>query len=164
MDQKKLINDLENKVREMGAGAPMRMVTIATSAMAENEDAKNEIERVIGRPVDSWLDYWNVMTACTNLMSKGEINALETDAIVALKGQRNSATDADAYLANRLGSLRRNAGLTQQQLSQKSGVPLTTLQKLENGTNRILGCRTEIALKLSNALGITIEELVSTAQ
>lgn len=164
MDRNEWIKSLEEKIKAMGAGAPIRLITIATSASVGNVEAKAEIARLIDRPVESQLDYWDVMTACTNLMTKGQLGAMEADAMMSLKASHNPTRDADAYLSNRLGYLRRNAGLTQQQLSQKSGVPLTTLQKLENGTNRVLGCRTEIALKLSNALGITIEELVSTAQ
>ena len=161
MERKEWIKSLEEKIRLMGAGAPARLVAVATSASVGNATAKLQIENLIGRPVASQLDYWDVMTACTNLMTKNELNHMELDATMSLKAQRDPIHDADAYLANRLGELRRNAGLTQQQLSQKSGVNLTTLQKLENGANRLLGCRTEIALKLSKVLNVTVEELTA---
>ena len=73
-------------------------------------------------------------------------------------------SNVDLHLANRLGSLRRAAGMTQQQLALKSGVAITTLQKLENGTNRVLGARTEIVLKLAKALGTTVEGLTALPQ
>ena len=59
-----------------------------------------------------------------------------------------------------LKEARKNAGLTQEQLSLKSGVKLTTLQKLEHGTNNINGASVETVLRLSRTLGVRIEDLV----
>jgi transcriptional regulator with XRE-family HTH domain len=55
---------------------------------------------------------------------------------------------------------RKEKGLTQQQLSEISGVKIVTIQKLENGTNNILGAKTETTYKLATALGVTIEDLI----
>lgn len=86
-----------------------------------------------------------------------EVAAVANAAQQALSAEKSAASDADEYLANRLGRLRRERGLTQQQLSNLSGVGLSTLQKLENGSNRLLGARTEIVLRLAKALGTTVE-------
>ncbi len=59
-----------------------------------------------------------------------------------------------------LKEARKNAGLTQEQLSLKSGVKLTTLQKLEHGTNNINGASVETVIRLSRTLGVGIEDLV----
>lgn len=64
------------------------------------------------------------------------------------------------YLGQRLASARREAGLTQKQLSSQAGLPIVTLQKLENGANNLLWARTETTLALSKVLGTTVEELV----
>ena len=69
--------------------------------------------------------------------------------------------DTDARLAHKLGDLRRAAGITQAELSLRSGVALTTLQKLESGVNRLLGARTEVVLRLAAALDATVESLTS---
>ena len=70
----------------------------------------------------------------------------------------------DAALAARLGDLRRSAGLSQQKLSNLSGVNLNTIQKLESGVNRLLGARLEIVLRLALALDITVEDLVTVKE
>lgn len=60
----------------------------------------------------------------------------------------------------RLGDLRRAAGFSQQELSEKSGVKLTTLQKLESGANDIMGAKVGTVLALARALETTVEDLV----
>ena len=152
----------EAVIRSHGAGAAKRFEALATSASAGNASAKKELERLTGKEITSMLDIWEIISAATSLMTKGEIWHMEANAQTALHSGRDAKGDADAYLANRLGSLRKAAGMTQAQLSQASGVNLTTLQKLENGTNRLLGARTEITLRLAKALNITVEDLVSS--
>lgn len=61
----------------------------------------------------------------------------------------------------KLGDLRRAAGLSQQELSEKSGVKITTLQKLESGTNDLMGAKVGTVLALAKALETTVEDLVS---
>lgn len=60
----------------------------------------------------------------------------------------------------KLGDLRRAAGLSQQELSEKSGVKLTTLQKLESGANDLMGAKVGTVLALVKALKTTVEDLV----
>ena len=60
----------------------------------------------------------------------------------------------------RLGDLRRVAGLSQQDLSDESGVKITTIQKLESGANDLMGAKVGTVLALARALGTTVEELV----
>ena len=55
---------------------------------------------------------------------------------------------------------RLNAGLTQEELAIKSGVKLSTLQKLERGVNSVNGATAETVLRLARALGVSIDELV----
>lgn len=59
-----------------------------------------------------------------------------------------------------LKNARKQLNLTQEQLSLKSGVKLTTLQKLEHGTNNINAASVETVIRLSRALGVGIEDLV----
>ena len=60
----------------------------------------------------------------------------------------------------KLGDLRRAAGLSQQDLSIKSGVKISTLQKLESGANDLMGAKVGIVLALARALETTVEDLV----
>lgn len=61
----------------------------------------------------------------------------------------------------KIGDLRRAAGLSQQDLSNKSGVKLTTIQKLESGVNDLMGAKVGTVLALAKALETTVEDLVS---
>lgn len=51
-------------------------------------------------------------------------------------------------------------GLTQQALSEKSGVKISTIQKLEIGTNDISGACASTVRDLARALEIQMEELI----
>ena len=68
--------------------------------------------------------------------------------------------DIDRILKERLSRRRRELGLTQQQLSEKSGVKISTIQKLESGANRVLGAETETMLRISAALEMTMDQLM----
>lgn len=52
------------------------------------------------------------------------------------------------------------AGLTQEQLAMKSGVKISTLQKLERGASSANNATAETVLRLAHALDVRIEELV----
>ena len=56
---------------------------------------------------------------------------------------------------------RLKAGLKQEELAMKSGVKLSTLQKLERGVNSMNGATAETVLRLARALGVTVEDLVT---
>ena len=60
----------------------------------------------------------------------------------------------------KLGDLRRAAGLSQQDLSEKSCVKIATIQKLESGANDLMGAKVGTVLALARALETTVEELV----
>ena len=59
-----------------------------------------------------------------------------------------------------LKEYRQKAGITQEELAMRSGVKLSTLQKLETGKNSINGAAAETVLRLARALGISVEALV----
>ena len=56
--------------------------------------------------------------------------------------------------------LRLSKGLTQEQLANKAGIRITTLQKLESGASRITGARVETIYAIAQVLGVTVEYLV----
>lgn len=64
---------------------------------------------------------------------------------------------------NRLKSLRIAAGMTQEQLALAANIKLSTLQKIERGFTDLEGIRLGNALKLAQALGITVEDLAKDA-
>ena len=51
--------------------------------------------------------------------------------------------------------MRTRAGMTQQQLSRKTGLTITYLSKLETGDRTINNVRLSSAIKIADALGIT---------
>ena len=61
---------------------------------------------------------------------------------------------------NKLQGKRKESGLSQSQLSDKSGVKLNTIQKLETGTNSISGAKVSTIYALAQALGCTVEDLI----
>ncbi len=56
---------------------------------------------------------------------------------------------------------RLKAGLKQEELAMKSGVKLSTLQKLERGASSVNGATVETILRLAHALGVTVEDLAT---
>ena len=65
--------------------------------------------------------------------------------------------------ADRLRILRNNAGLTQKQLSERSGVNLRTLQQYESQSKDINKASGVILLSLAKALDCSVEELLSVS-
>lgn len=63
--------------------------------------------------------------------------------------------DCHGAPANQLAYMRTRAGMTQQQLSQKTGLTITYLSKLETGDRTINNVRLSSAVKIADALGIT---------
>lgn len=61
-------------------------------------------------------------------------------------------------LANRLRGLRTEAGLTQAALAEKVGVSRKTINTVENG---VFVPSTILALKLSEALAVSVEQIFS---
>jgi transcriptional regulator with XRE-family HTH domain len=61
-------------------------------------------------------------------------------------------------LAQRVKDLRKQKGLSQEDLSKKSGLSLRTIQRVENGESEPTG---ETLRRISNALGLTLEELAN---
>src|SRR5262249_61100634 len=59
--------------------------------------------------------------------------------------------------STRLRALRQAAGLTQQELADRSGVPLHSITKLEGGTH---APQWATAIKLARALGISLDQFV----
>jgi len=53
--------------------------------------------------------------------------------------------------------------LTRYKLSKQSGIPQTTVNDICSGKARIEKCSAETLYKLSNVLGVTMEELIETA-
>lgn len=148
------------RITNAGIGAPQRFMTMAESAMAGNADAKAEIESFFAIKITSMRDLYAVMNAAAELMTKAEIARAGDEAEQALAVGHDPLHNADAYLANRLKSLRKAAGLTQDELARKSGVVLSALQKYENGSTRLLGARAENVLRIAKALGVTVEDLI----
>ena len=59
-----------------------------------------------------------------------------------------------------LKELRTTAGMSQSQLSEKSGVNLRMIQYYEQGVRDIKKASGETILKLAQALGCTMEEII----
>lgn len=63
--------------------------------------------------------------------------------------------DCHGEPTNQLAYMRTREGLTQQQLSRKTGLTITYLSKLETGDRTINNVRLSSAVKIADALGIT---------
>ena len=63
--------------------------------------------------------------------------------------------DCHGAPTNQLAYMRTRAGMTQQQLSQKTGLTITYLSKLETGDRTRKNVRLSSAIKIADALGIT---------
>ena len=153
-------NRLIEKIKAEGTGAGAKWETIATAAMAGHPAAKTEAERMLGRKVKSMADYWEMQSAAYAAMTYGERQQSHADAIQDLEAGVCTATrDADSYIANPLQRARKAAGPTQKQLAETTGIPLTLICKLENGTREMAKVNVDYALRIARALGTTAEAL-----
>lgn len=92
-------------------------------------------------------------------------NMFELSKEAAQTWAEEHAADAAEHFASRnnLKSLRRAAGLTQQQLADAAGIFVRQVQKLENGETQILNLRLHTVLSLANALGVSVDKLCSSS-
>ena len=58
---------------------------------------------------------------------------------------------------NNLSGVRKNKGLTQKRLAEKSGISRVTIANIERGA--VTDLKVSTMLKLANALGATVEEI-----
>ncbi len=63
------------------------------------------------------------------------------------------------YLAKRVKELRRRKGLSQEELTEDSGLSLRTIQRIENGETEPTG---ETLKRISNALNVNPEEIIDS--
>lgn len=153
-------NHLIEKIKAEGVGAGVKWETIATAAMAGHAEAKEEVKKMLGREIQNFSDYWKLQSAAYAAMTYGERQQSHADAIQDLEaGVCTAPRDAESYMANPLQQARKAAGLTQKQLAEQTGIPLTLIQKLENGTREMAKVNVGYALKIARALGTTAEEL-----
>ena len=153
-------NRLIEKIKAEGTGAGAKWETIATAAMTGHLGAKSEAERMLGRKVKSMADYWEMQSAAYAAMTYGERHQSHADAIQDLEaGVCTAPRDAESYIANPLQRARKAAGLTQKQLAETTGIPLTLICKLENGTREMAKVNVDYALRIARALGTTAEAL-----
>lgn len=69
-----------------------------------------------------------------------------------------SKSEIDESFGKILRDFRKQSGLTQEQLSEKVGISLKYISRIENGNN---GIKTQTLIKYMNALGITPNILYS---
>ena len=65
-----------------------------------------------------------------------------------------------ANMNNRLAALRTSAGLTQIELSEKSGIHQVTIARLESGTRSLNNTAMATGYKLAKAIGCNMEDLI----
>lgn len=151
------------KIAAQGLGAGVKWETIAYSAMCGNEAAQTaclELAEAINDTPRTMAIYWQVASAAWLCQTDGEHAQGLAESMQALNAKHDPTNDADKYLSNRLAALRKAAGMTQLELAAKAGVSLSSLQKLENGSNSMLNALTRTTVALSSALGVTVNELV----
>lgn len=153
-------NHLIEKIKAEGIGAGAKWETIATAAMAGHPGAKAEAEKMLGRKVRNLGDYWELQSAAYATMTYGEREKSYADAMQDLEaGACTAPRDAESYIANPLQQARKAAGLTQKELAEQTGIPLTLIQKLENGRRELAKVNVGYAIKIARALGTTAEAL-----
>lgn len=153
-------NRLIEKIKAEGAGAGAKWDSIATAAMAGHQKSKEEVKKILGREIQNFGDYWELQSAAYAAMTYGERQKSYADAMQDLEaGVCTAPRDAESYIANPLQQARKAAGLTQKQLAEQTGIPLSLIQKLENGTREMAKVNVGYALKIARALGTTAEAL-----
>jgi transcriptional regulator with XRE-family HTH domain len=67
----------------------------------------------------------------------------------------------EIQIINRLQEWRKKQGLTQRELSEITGIPISTIQKIEIGDREISRLGAKMLLLLSKALGVSMEQLIT---
>lgn len=152
--------ELVAKIKAMGPSAGRRWMDVATSAMEGNQDACAACAELAGQKQQNRESLLSILRAAYQTLSMDEKMENYARAEQDLRAQKSEEDDATERLADRLVSLRKARGMTQKELALAAEMPLVSLQKLENGTNKLLRVQVRTCIALARALGVSVEELV----
>ena len=106
------------------------------------------------------VDYWQSEIDLYNGGGYSEQLGDKADGGIGREYELSVNDIAAANKATALAAMRKARGMTQQDLSNASGVKLTTIQKLDTGSHAIMRAQVGTVIQLARALGTTVEELV----
>lgn len=159
---------LENKIAETakiikadGIGAGRKWRDLSAAAMGGDAESATQIAAFLGKHQVDLVDVWVLSSAAYECMTEGERDASDNEYTQILGAKANAATVlGDKVRGNKIGEMRRRAGLTQEQLAQRIGTSMSALQKLESGRTEIAKTQTRVVVAIARELGVPLETLV----
>ena len=122
-------------------------------------EAKRELAELTGWEIKTSADVWRVMGAVEAAVPAHWPRYDEARTMQRMRGTI-IAPPREGDVISSLARVRRCKGLTQAQLAEKAGMPQQTISRLERGGREIGNVRADTLMRLAEALGVKIEELL----
>jgi DNA-binding transcriptional regulator YiaG len=150
-------NQLQEKMQNMTVDELKRVQELCE--LAYTKKAALHLLRETFGEIKTACDIYDIDSTAFNLLPAVEKEAYTGSAKQRMTVPLPTPLDENKVI-NVMTRLRMAAGLTQQQLADKSGVSIRTLQKYECGDNDPANAQAKIVIALAEALGVEPKELI----
>jgi len=124
-----------------------------------NAEAKRELAELTGWEIKTTADVWRVMDAVDHAVPARWVESSAMRTKQRMAGNMIAPLREDDVITP-LARIRRERGMTQAQLAEATGMPFQAISRLERGAREIGNTRGETLLRLAQALGTTVDELI----
>lgn len=122
-------------------------------------EAKRELAELTGWEIKTTADVWRVMGAVDAAVPGHWSRYDEARTMQRMRGTLIAPLREDDVITP-LARIRRERGMTQAQLAEATGMPFQAISRLERGAREIGNTRGDTLLRLAQALGTTVDELI----
>lgn len=161
------IESIKAKLAEMSKEQHKDWYYLATQAMNGKKESLDLVDSEFGG--NSMLVLHTIISVCGKVLSPAERQAEYNEAARALQLITNAPLDKAEEVADSLNAeispllaIRVAKGLTQLELSRRSGVNPRQIRRIETGEAKIGNITLANATALAHALGVGIEDLIDS--
>lgn len=156
MDEKKL----KKKLKQLSDSEKIAIIDYATLGMQGEKESRNVLSKIFGEiDVSSMADYYIIQREAYNSMSESAQIHVDNETKMALEYNPPLHPNPEKVF-NKLAILRINAGLTQKELSIRSGVNIRQIQRYESSSSDTGNMTLKNAIAISEALECDVKSLV----
>lgn len=154
------IEKLSQKLAQLTDAEKTAIIDYATLGMQGNKESKSILIKVLGEiNISSIADYDMILSKAYESMSASAQDHADSETQRALEYNPPLQLNPKKVF-NKLAILRINAGLTQRELSEKSGINIRQIQRYEGSSSDTGNMTLKNALALSEALGCDVKDLL----
>lgn len=154
------IETLNQKLVQLSDAEKLAIIDYATLGMQGNKESRNILIKIFGEiNISSIADYDMILSKAYESMSELSKDRADRETKRAIEYNPPLQLNPKKVF-NKLAILRINSGLTQKDLSKKSGVNIRQIQRYESSTSNTGNMTLKNALAISEALKCDVKDLL----